>query len=253
MVQHNQNSPSLDLSMLDLSIVAASLPPHAAPPSSGFWKAASCDENMAILPRKIFPPLHVETKLFPEYDAIAQKIAEKNQNTVDPAENDIHYDSPAELDDQLAECTPQFILRNIPKIERYYDLDRTPPFDISDMPLLEAQDILDEAHHTHLGKVEFIPVESVQVFSDFATFLEEILTLCPWDQITRQTPDENNPWNLKYSTTQFARDLVSRKNTLFIFSEKGMTTMQMKDYKPQKEKPAPMNEQSESVFSYGPG
>ncbi len=228
----------VDDSQLDLSIVQVDLGPESAGhfrPRAGFWRAAWFDPEMALAPRKLITDVHIEHPLSPNYSEIVDKIADLHKVELKSAAEPENIDRPVEVDDQVAECTPQFILRNIPKIERYYDLDRPLSFNLDDMPLLEASDMIDEARHTRLGKVEFIPVESVNFLNDFRDFLEEIFVLCPWEQATRKEPDENSPWHIKNSTSKLALDLLSRKNTLFIFSEKGMTTMGMKDYKPREE------------------
>ncbi len=233
----DENS-GFDTSQLDLSIVSVDLGSDAVShhrPRRGFWRAAWFDPEMALVPRKLITEVHVEHPLSPNYTEIVDKIADLHKVELKSAAEPENIERPVEVDDQVAECTPQFILRNIPKVERYYDLDRPLSFNLDDMPFTEAKDMIEEAHHTHLGKIEFIPVESVDFLNDFRNFLEEIFVLCPWEQATRKEPDETSPWHIKNSTSKLALDLLSRKNTLFIFSEKGMTSMGMKDYKPREE------------------
>ena len=229
----------VDLSQLDLNIVQIDLGPETSShirPRNGFWYAAWFDPDMALAPRKLIKDVHIEHPLSRDYNEIVDKIADSHDIDLKTSAEPGTLDRPVEVDDQVAECTPQFILRNIPKIERYYDLERTLPFNLDDMPLLEAKDMIEEARNTHLGKIEFIPVESVNFLNDFRDFLEEIFVLCPWEQITRKEPDEDSPWNIKNSTSKLALDLLSRKNTLFIFGENGMTSMGMKEYKPRENK-----------------
>ena len=249
-------SEKLDLSGLDLSIVQIDLGPEVfvphQRPSDGFWRASYADGDMAVGVRRTVD-IHIDKPISRDQSIFANKIFELHRMELESSAEPENIERPNEVDDQIVECTPQFILRNIPKIERYYDLERVPPFEVTDMPKMEADDLIAEARQAHLGDIEFIEVESVNFINDFRSFLEEIFYLCPWDQITRQEPDEDSPWHIKNSTTKLAQDLLSRKNTLFIFSAKGMTQMGMKAYKPREEKNEPTEARPDFVRSYGPG
>ncbi|MBQ9244113.1 MAG: hypothetical protein IJ165_13005 [Proteobacteria bacterium] len=246
----------LDQSCLDLSIVQIDLGPEKfvphQRPSSGFWRASYADGDMAVGVRHLVD-IHIDKPISRDMSGFCDRIFELHKMDLESIAEPENIERPNEVDDQVVECTPQFILRNIPKIERYYDLDRVLPFEVTDMPKMEADDLLADAKKVHLGDIEFIEVESVNFINDFRSFLEEIFYLCPWDQITRQEPDEDSPWHIKNSTTKLAQDLLSRKNTLFIFSAKGMTQMGMKAYKPREEKNEPTEARPDFVRSYGPG
>ena len=251
----NENA-KVDVNALDLSMVLCDLGPEVFKPGQiprGFWQSAYANDNMALIPRKIIKEVHIEKPICIDFNQFADKIHELHQMELESSAEPVTNERPDEVDDQIVECTPQFILRNIPKIERYYDLDRATIFDIDDMPIVEAKDLIDEARNARIGDIEFIEVESVNFINDFRAFLEEIFYLCPWDQITKQEPTEDNPWHIKNSTTKLAQDLLSRKNKLFIFTEKGMTQIGMKAYKPRAEKDEPPEARPNFVRSYGPG
>ena len=240
---------------LDLSIIQADLGLGGSfvHQNRGFWKSASIHENMAVSVRKLPKDVHVEHPVCIDYIAFVDKIADLHKLELDSQAEPQKIERPVEVDDQVVECTPQFILRNIPKIEHYYDLDRPLSFNFEDMPMIEAEDLLKEVRTTRVGKVEFIPVESTEFVDDFRSFLEEIFILCPWEKITRQEPTEDNPWHINNSVSKLARDLIARKNTLFIFSESGMTKVGMKEYKPRETKSESHEVKPDFVRSYGPG
>ena len=245
--------------ILDLSIVQADLGLEGDFPrqNRGFWGCFRFNPDMALVLRRLPKESSAQQPICIDYTEFVNRVAERNEIELDVLGKPRKMDRPIEVDDQVVECTPQFILRNIPKIEHYYDLERPPAFDVADMPRMEAEDQIREMHNTHIGKVEFIPVESTEFVSDFRSFLEEIFVLCPWDRITRQDPPEDNPWHIQYSTSKLAQDLLSRKNTLYIFSEKGMTKMAMKEYKRKEEKSDAQGSVPSGVpggfHSYGPG
>ena len=236
-----ENSTALDLSSLDLSIVCTDLGPEDLSkrhhqPAKGFWKWAFADGEMALVPRKLVKDVHIEKPISADYGVFSDKIFDLHQLELESAAEPGTLERPNEVDDQVAECTPQFILRNIPKIEHYYDLDRPLSFNLDDMPRVEAEDLLSEVRDARIGDIEFIDVESVHFVDDFRAFLEEIFILCPWEQITKGEPEEDNPWHINNSTSKLAKDLLTRKNKLFIFTEKGMTQIGMKAFQPRKEK-----------------
>ncbi len=236
-----ESGVQLDISSLDLSIVCIDLGPEDLAvrhqrPARGFWKWAFADGEMALVPRKLISEVHIEKPISVDFGAFADKIHELHQLELDSSVEAGTLERPNEVDDQVTECTPRFILRNIPKIEHYYDLDRPLSFNLDDMPLLEAEDLLDEVRNAKIGDIEFIDVESVHFVDDFRSFLEEIFYLCPWEQITKGEPEEDNPWHINNSTSKLAKELLTRKNKLFIFTEKGMTQIGMKAFQPRKEK-----------------
>ncbi|MBQ9816171.1 MAG: hypothetical protein IJM59_01710 [Proteobacteria bacterium] len=247
-----------DSSSVDMTIVFADLGPEDLAsrhhrPECGFWRWAFADENMALSVRQLPKSVHIEKPICQDYSVFANHVFELHRMELESSAEPSKIERPNDVDDQVVECTPQFILRNIPKIERYYDLERDLNFDVADLPLTEATDMIDEMRQTHIGNIEFIDVQSVNFVNDFRNFLEEIFYLCPWDQITKSEPTEDSPWHIKNSTAKLTADLLSRKNTLFIFTEKGMTQVGMKAYKPRKEKDAPAEERPNFVRSYGPG
>lgn len=254
----DETVPVLDLSCLDLSIVFADLGPvdlatRHRRPEKGFWRSAFADAEMAGATRRLPRSVHIETPICPDISKFVDRIFEIHKMELDSSAEPEQIERSGEVDDQLTECTPQFILRNIPKIERYYDLERSLYFDVMDLPFLEAKEMLEEARNTHIGKVEFVDVQSVNFVNDFRNFLEEIFYLCPWNQITKGEPSEDSPWNIKNSTAKLAIELLSRKNTLFIFSEKGMTQVGMKPLVPRKTKEEPGEKLPSFMHSYGPG
>ena len=240
---------------LDLSIIQADLglTGNFSHQNRGFWHTAAMNPDMALAVRKLPKDVPVEQPVCIDHLAFVDKISELHQLELNSQAEPQEIDRPVDVDDQVVECTPQFILRNIPKIEHYYDLDRPLSFDLEDMPIVEAEDLLTEVRTTRVGKVEFIPVESTDFVDDFRAFLEEIFILCPWDQITRKEPEEDNPWHINNSVSKLARDLIARKNTLFIFSERGMTKVGMKEYKPRAQKSEPQEARPDFVRSFGPG
>jgi hypothetical protein len=242
---------------LDLSIVCCDLGPEVFPkhhrPEAGFWRSAFVDADMALVPRQCPKSVHIETPLSRDHRIFAKKIADLHKLELDSIAKPQRHERPDEIDDQVCECTPQFILRNIPKIERYYDLERALPFDLDTTPLSEATDLVEEARSVKLEPIEFIKSESVNFINDFRAFLEEIFVLCPWEQISKTPPTEDSPWHLNNSTTDLAKDLVARKNKLFIFSAKGMTQVGMKEHKVKKEKTDNMPPKPAGFVSYGPG
>jgi hypothetical protein len=225
----------MDEKILDLSIVFANINASLKDDTTGFYRLALVNDNMALVPRNATTSVHIENKICLDHSVFAQYIVDKhrdeNQDVQPPT-----YEIPVEVDDQLKECTPQFILRNIPKIEHYYDLERPLPFSLDDLPIREAIDEFNRARNTHFDPPEFIDIKSLEIVNDFTVFLEEIFYLCPWEAITRHPPDELSPWHPKHSRSQLAKDLLASQNTLFIFSDKGMSKMGMKDYKPKEKK-----------------
>lgn len=218
--------------VLDPSILSIDLDMDA---KEGFWHAVRMDADMACGVRRL---IHAEVldDICRDHLIFSNYILDKHHEAPSLSDAPKNYDIPTEVDDYLCECTPQFILRNIPKIERYYDLERSLPFEIEDMPIVDAKAMIEEGRHAHLGEIQFIESENIKFINDFRVFLEEVFVLCPWGQITRTPPGEDSPWHLKNSVTQLARDLLGRKNTLFVFGTKGMTQMQMKDFDPEKER-----------------
>ena len=241
--------------ILDLSIIQSDLglDGQFVHQNRGFWNCTHINDNMALCVRRLPKDVHVEHPICIDHAAFVEKIAELHTMELDSQSEPHHVERPVEVDDQVVECTPQFILRNIPKIEHYYDLERPLSFDLEDMPIVEAADLINEVRTTRVGKVDFIPVESTEFVDDFRSFLEEIFILCPWDQITRKAPAEDNPWHINHSVSKLARDLIARKNTLFIFTEGGMTKLGMKEYKPRETKSEPQEARPDFVRSYGPG
>ena len=224
----------LDLSILRIDLGSGDLSSTYA--QKGFWRFALMDENMAFGVRHLIDHVSVQTPIVRDIQAYADKIAATHEHESEISAEPIEMERPVEFDDYVAECTPQFILRNIPKIERYYDLDRALPFMLDDMPIVEARAQIDEIKNAKLDPPDFGDHDNIEFLNDFRAFLEEIFVLCPWDQISRKAPDEDSPWHLKNSTTKLAHHLLESRNTFFVFGTRGMTTMQLGDYQPEKEK-----------------
>ncbi len=225
--------------IIDLSIVQSDIGIAGSADSgrkSAFWRLAAADENMAFGIRNLIEKVCADRPICRDIAPFADKIATRNAHDSTVAGKPVAFERPPEFDDYVAECTPQFILRNIPKVERYYDLDRPLPFVLDDMPIDEAIADIEDVRQAKLDPPEFSDHDNIDFLEDFRTFLEEIFVLCPWDQITRKAPDENSPWHLKNSATKLAHELLERKNTFFVFGTRGMTTMQMGDYRHEKEK-----------------
>ena len=154
----NENA-KVDINALDLSMVLCDLGPETFKPGHippGFWQSACADDDMALIPRKLLKDVHIENPICIDFNLFADKIHDLHQMELESSAEPVTHERPDEVDDQIVECTPQFILRNIPKIERYYDLDRATIFDIDDMPIVEAQDLIDEARNARIGDIEFI-------------------------------------------------------------------------------------------------
>ncbi len=141
--------------------------------------------------------------------------------TESPLEHKKICDTPIELDDQLAEATPQFTLRNIPKIERYYDLDALPPFRYEDLPRVVAEDLVDQARSTRVEPAKFHKFTNMEILKDYRTFLQEILYLCPWENIPKGEVSEDNPWHIKHSYAKIAIDMQKNKDIFFVYGHEG--------------------------------
>ncbi|MBQ9396485.1 MAG: hypothetical protein IJU23_13355 [Proteobacteria bacterium] len=248
---NEQNTSQLDLSIVQIDIGPEKWPEHHRP-DSGFWRNAFADGEMALATRKLITEVHIEKPLSIDYTKFVEHIAELHVLELESGAEPTDMERPNELEDQVRECTPQFILRNIPKIEHYYDLERVLPFNVEDPPKMEAEDLLEEMRNAHVGKVEFGDYQSVKFVDDFRSFLEEIFYLCPWDQITRGEPDEDSPWHVKNSTSELAKDLLTRRNKLYIFTESGMKQSVMKSYEPRKKDDSPA-EACPFTQTFGPG
>lgn len=222
--------------IIDLSIVQADIGTGNVRQEKGFWRLAFVVEDMAFGVRHLIDKVSVDRPICRDIASFVEKIATNHEHQSGVGGKTIEFERPVEYDDYVAECTPQFILRNIPKVERYYDLDRPLPFMLEDMPIVEARADIDAVKHAKHEPPEFSDHDNIEFLEDFRTFLEEIFVLCPWEQISRKAPDENSPWHLKNSATKLAHELLERKNTFFVFGTRGMTTMQMGDYQPEKEK-----------------
>ncbi len=229
--------------ILDLSIVRANIDASLATDKRRFYRLALIDENMALVPRKAPTSVHVETQICLDHNVFSEKIAEKHKQDKED-EKAPTYNRPVELDDQVVECTPQFILRNIPKIEHYYDLDRALPFNEEDLPLNDALAAIESARKAHLDPVDLPDLRSAEVINDFRVFLEEIFYLCPWDCITRRPPTEDSPWHPKHSHAKLAQYLLDAQNTLFIFSDKGTTQIGTTAFVPAEKSDVPQGFQS---------
>ena len=245
------NTSQLDLSIVQIDIGPETWPEHHRP-DKGFWRTAFADGNMALATRKLITEVHIEKPLSIDYGKFVEHISELHAIELDSNAEPTDIERPNELEDQVRECTPQFILRNIPKIERYYDLERVLPFNIEDPPKMEAEDLLEEMRNTHVGKVDFGDFQSIKFIDDFRSFLEEIFYLCPWDQITRGEPEEDSPWHINNSTSELAKDLLTRRNKLYIFTESGMKQSVMKAYEPRKKDDTPA-EACPFAQTFGPG
>ena len=245
----------MDEKILDLSIIQANINASLKDDTRGFYRLALVNDNMALSPRKAPTSVHIETKICPDHSVFVQYIVDKHRDEKEEVQAPT-YEIPCEVDDQLKECTPQFILRNIPKIEHYYDLERPLPFNLDDLPIREAVEELERGRNTHFDPPEFIDVKSIETINDFRVFLEEIFYLCPWEAITRHPPDEFSPWHPKHSRSQLAKELLASQNTLFIFSDKGMSKMGMKEYKPKEKKKSEENVPTSGGLgfaTFGPG
>ncbi len=219
----------MDEKQLDLSIIQVNIEMDLSKDERRFYRVATIDQRMASTTRKPQPRVSIEIPLCRDHRDFAQYISKRHAQENDKLE-ELVYDRPVELEDQVRECTPQFILRNIPKIEHYYDLDRRLYFDEESLPVEEAFEAFQEAHTARFDPPEMPDFKSIAIINDFRVFLEEIFYLCPWDQIShpRRKPPEDSPWHPKYSNAQLAQYLLDAQNTLFIFSERGITTMATK-------------------------
>ncbi|MFA5624875.1 MAG: hypothetical protein WC966_07460 [Bradymonadales bacterium] len=210
------------LKELDLSILQISLPPSHKPDRLSamhpFWWRASL-ESMPLSLRKSIDSVNIEKTICLDHSTFSAKVIEKIEDKL--AAEPSPFPIPPQVDNQLAECTPQFSLRNIPKVERYYDLSRKPPFDIEELPLKELSQAIAEVHAAHIEPVEFIDFNSSGIITDFRVFIEEILYLCPWNEISRTAPPSESLWHISQSRAQLAKHLLDQKNSLYTYSYTG--------------------------------
>ena len=229
-------STSLDLRSLDLSIVFTDLGPEGdVRPASGFWHSCLVDTGTTVTSRRPFSCYHLDSPISRDYVPFVDAIADRHKPEFSSSAEPTYVERPYQVDDQVTQCTPQFILRNIPKIERYNDLSRRLPFSFEDLPITEVNDIIREARETRIDEVEFPDHDMLAYLNDFRSFLEEIFYLCPWEMITKRAPTEDNPWHIRNSVSQLARDMLANKDRFFIYSDKGVTTRYM-DSEPPKPK-----------------
>ena len=179
--------------IIDLSIVQADIGTGNVRQEKGFWRLALVVEDMAFGVRHLIDKVSVDRPICRDIASFVEKIATNHEHQSGVGGETIEFERPVEYDDYVAECTPQFILRNIPKVERYYDLDRPLPFMLEDMPIVEARADIDAVKHAKHEPPEFSDHDNIEFLEDFRTFLEEIFVLCPWEQISRKAPDENSP------------------------------------------------------------
>lgn len=216
---------SLDMSILgvDLSFDGDKL--------SSFWRLSQVSADMAGSLRKSPKSVAVETIVCRDHGQFAELIARKHAE--EEAPKPPVFRTPPELDDQISECTPQFTLRNIPKIERYYDLTRRLNFEAGESPLELATADIEEVRNARIESVEFTQVQSADIIDDYRIFLEEIFYLCPWDQITRRAPEPDSPWHVSHSRAKLAQYLLDRQNTLFIYGDRGASRIGTKAFVPE--------------------
>ncbi len=134
-----------------------------------------------------------------------------------------NQDVPFEVTSRLSEQTPQFTLRNLPRVERNVDLDRAIRFDEEDMPLLQAREQIQEVRDARFPRPDFATFWSAQLLDDFRIFLEEVLYLCPWEEMPRgsQTPDEDSTWSPTHSRATLTFELIKNKRSVFVFGHGG--------------------------------
>jgi len=198
--------------------------------ASGFWRLACVRSDFAVSLPGAPKDVPIEHPVCRDHGAFVEEIARRH--VFEEASEGSSYRLPPELDDQISECTPQFILRNISKLERYHDLSRMLSFNEEASPLESALEALAEVRGARIEPVQFAKIQSVEIVEDFRVFLEEIFYLCPWDQITRRAPDEDSPWHIKHSHAKLVQYLLDRQSTLFIFSEDRTTQIGTKPFVP---------------------
>ncbi|MCL2326297.1 MAG: hypothetical protein FWC40_07395 [Proteobacteria bacterium] len=219
--------------VLDASIVCMDLDlgdGEGALPGSGFWRLALVRPDFTVSLPGAPKDVHVEHPVCRDHGAFAEEVARRH--VLEESSEGSSYRIPPEVDDQISECTPQFILRNISKLERYHDLSRMLSFNEEALPLESALEALAEVRGARIEPVQFVKLQSVEIVEDFRVFLEEIFYLCPWDQITRRAPDEDSPWHIKHSQAKLVQYLLDRQSTLFIFSEDRTTQIGTKPFVP---------------------
>lgn len=249
----DNDSRLIALDDVDLSIVFTQLnPQHDAETLNPFWRAVSVRETLPLSARKNFNPLHITNPICLDYGVFASKIAQIHELDISSTAEVKKIERPFVVDDQVAECTPQFILRNIPKIERYYDLDARLPFNLDDFPLDEiTQEILD-ARNTRIEELEFPDHDSIAYVNDFRAFLEEIFYLCPWDHITKKAPPEDNPWHIKNSISKLAKDILENRHRVFIYTDKGVKPQTWNRDDKKKSVETHANPLTQGLQSFGP-
>jgi len=135
-------------------------------------------------------------------------------------------DIPWEVSEQMNERSPQFTLRNIPRVERSVDLERATLFDVTAMPKVDAEESLEEVRNAKIPKAEMMTFWSAQLLDDFRIFLEEILYLCPWETMPqgRKPPEPGSLWSLEHSRSTLTADLIGKADQVFLFGTHGGPT-----------------------------
>src|SRR5690606_21533753 len=106
-------------------------------------------------------------------------------------------DVPWHFTELMRECVAQFTLRNIPRAERYIDLDMPMHYEVDDPVLPQVIEDIEDVRNAEVPRPEFVESWTTPLVNDFKIFLEEVLYLCPWDSMSniRRAPAEDSLWS----------------------------------------------------------
>ena len=99
--------------IIDLSIVQADIGTGNVRQEKGFWRLALVVEDMAFGVRHLIDKVSVDRPICRDIASFVEKIATNHEHQSGVGGETIEFERPVEYDDYVAECTPQFILRNL--------------------------------------------------------------------------------------------------------------------------------------------
>ncbi|MDX9723926.1 MAG: hypothetical protein RBU37_24465 [Myxococcota bacterium] len=123
----------------------------------------------------------------------------------------------------MEEKSPQFFLRNVPRVQRDVELSQALRFDEDENERHRAYALIQEVREAHIPRPEMAEIWTSALSTDFRIFLEEVLFLCPWEEMPRQlaTPSEDSTWSPKHSRAKLTYELMDRKHKVFVFGHQG--------------------------------
>ncbi len=210
---------------LDLGIVQVHLDLAAgapATPTRTYWASRLMDA--APWPRNAFTEtrLAIEANPLKDHLAFATQVAQVKIEA--KGAEGAKMNVPHEVDDQMQAVCPQFFLRNISRLQRDIDVQRPMAFDIEEKLKPQAEADLDEVRAAKLPRTEFVDVWTAALLDDLRIFWEEVLYMCPWEQMPRQlkAPDDDSPWSPNHSRATLTYELMDRRKSVFVYGHKNI-------------------------------